>query len=166
MGWKIYKKEARVGSFQFLTQFSKNDTSFIDANVEVGIRYEYYLTAVGFKNQESAPSDTAVYKLLNKAVSLGNTLSQLPVFEWHYSGVAPVLYILRLLENPANKPIWIARVHPGYQGQQETALYNFDGTAAMDSLQKNKTYAWRVDEIGSEASSGSESNWKVFTVPK
>lgn len=165
-GWNVYKKKAESGSFQFLTNVSNVDTSFIDQNVLVGTRYWYYVTAVGLNGQESQPSDTVDYKLLEKANSLSNTLDVHPVFEWHTSGVAPIFYILRLYENPQQKPIWITEISPGYQGQRETVNFNSDGSAVETSLEKNKTYSWRVDELGSEANSGSESHWKVFTVPE
>jgi len=164
--WNIYKKEGKTGYFRFLANVSSVDTSFIDQNIKIGTRYWYYVTAVGLNDLESQPSDTMDYKLLPKANSLGNTLDTHPVFEWHTLGVAPVFYILRLYENPQGRPIWITKVYPGYQGQQEMVTYNKDGLASEKSLEINKTYAWRVDEVGSEANSGCESHWKVFTVPE
>ncbi len=164
--WNIYKKKAKSGSFKFLTNVSDVDTSFIDQNVLVGTRYWYYVTAVGLNGRESQPSDTVDYKLLIKANSLGNTLNAHPVFEWNNSGVAPIFYILRLYENPQQKPIWIAEIPPNYQGQRETVNFNSDSSAVETSLEKNKTYAWRIDKVGSEANTGSESHWKVFTVPE
>lgn len=164
--WSIYKKKGELGNFKFLTKVSNVDTSFVDQNVSVGYRYWYYVTAIGLNGQESLPSDTVNYKLLNKANSLGNTLETHPIFEWNYSGIAPVFYIFRLCQNPQCKLIWITILRPGYQGQRETVYFNFDGLAVEKSLEKNRTYAWRIDEVGAEANSGSESHWKVFTVPE
>ncbi len=164
--WKVYKRKTESGSFRFLADVSNVDTSFIDQNVQIGSRYWYYVTAVGLNGRESLPSDTVDYKLLGKVTSLGNTLDTHPVFEWSTSWVAPIYYILRLYKNTQHTPIWITMVYPSYQGQRETVAYNSDGLAVEKSLEINKTYAWRVDEVGSETNSGSESNWKIFTVPE
>ncbi|NOY77629.1 MAG: hypothetical protein GXO76_07155 [Calditrichaeota bacterium] len=135
--WNIYKKEGKTGHFRLLSHVSPGDTSFVDQNVTVGVRYWYFLTAGGSNGEESDPSNTITYKLIPKAGSLGNTRDVRPIFEWRSSGVAPMYYILRLYKNPKHTPVWITMVYPGFQGQRETVAYDADGSALEDSLERN-----------------------------
>lgn len=161
--WKVFRGTAERG-FQLVATLVAADTSFLDEHVQIGVRYLYFLTTVNARGMESAPSDTVSYKLLPKALNLSNTLSVQPDFSWHFVGVPPVLYVLRLYRNPGQELVWLSRITPSYAASEETR-FNWDGTALVNSLARGASYFWRVDEIGTEANSGSESNWKIFTVP-
>ncbi len=161
--WKLFRRDSQQG-FELIITLTAVDTSYLDENVETGKRYFYFLTAVNAAGLESLPSDTVSYKLLPKPVNLGNILTVRPDFEWHFIGVPPVLYVLRLFQNPSKRLIWLSQVTPNY-GATEHVRFNWDGKAIEDSLQRGISYYWRVDEIGAELNCGSESNWKIFTIP-
>ena len=161
--WKLFRAASGQG-FKLIAVLASSDTSYLDKNLETGRRYSYFLTAVNASGLESAPSDTVSYKLLPKPVNLGNTLDAKPEFEWQFVSVPPVLYVLRLFENPSQNLIWLSEVAPSY-GASEHVHFNWDHTATVDSLERGVSYYWRVDEIGSEFHSGSESDWKIFTRP-
>ncbi len=161
--WRLFR-EVSGEDFRLVAELAASDTFYVDKDIFLGKRYFYFLTAVDARGRESAPSDTVSYKLLPKAVHLGNTLTPHPEFEWGFTEIPPVLYVLRLFRNPDGELIWLSKITPRY-GSVERTQFNWDKTAEVDSLERGVSYFWRVDEIGAEENAGSESNWKIFTLP-
>jgi len=163
-GYKVYRSTERRGTYRLIGTAEGADTSYKDYDVEVRKRYFYYLRAFDREGRESPPSDTLDYMLVEKAFNLNNTLDPRPTFYWqvHY---LPDQYVLKLFQTPGDRKIWISVVNTDYSGQSEQVVYNFDGRACEDSLQSGVVYRWRIDIIGPELNSGSESNWKYFILP-
>lgn len=162
-GFTIYRHAAGETQYKKLTTADSRDSSFIDLNaVQVGVRYHYFMRSVSYDGVESAPSDTVNYMLLSKALHLFNSLSRTPTFQWQVSDY-PDQYVLKLFDLLSNEKVWFAVVRSDYTNQDEEVAFNFDGKA-LDSLSTGRSYRWRVDIIGAASNSGSESNWKQFTV--
>jgi hypothetical protein len=157
------------------------------------VEYFYYLTALDNAENESVPSDTVHYMLLNAPVPyapVNETVSEAVVFHWmdrashfYYSNE----YVLRLEEVTditAPETIWICRftnVWFGYENQIPIPFAWFPASSAdwpenvlacrgtVDSLGAG-LYRWKVKAIsevdnqtGVDESSG-ESAWAYFTI--
>jgi len=68
-------------------------------------------------------------------------------------------YVIRFVKAASGEIIWISVVLSSYSGDRERVIFNSDGFASIDFLQTGIDYQWRVDIIGSESHSGSESGW-------
>ncbi len=161
---QVWRRAEECQDFEQIGRISAKDTVFLDEDVEIGTRYWYFLIASADGWQDSAPSDTFSYRLLEKPFALVEIATQTPVFRWQV-GQTPVGYVLKLFEVDTDKKVWFASVWPDYGTLAEEVAFNFDSTAAVDSLEPGKGYRWRVDVIGPEKSSGAESHWRVFRVP-
>jgi hypothetical protein len=160
----IYRRTAEESQYQRLTTVFSQDTTYIDLNdIEIGKRYYYFIVAVDYEDRESANSDTVDYMLVAKAFHLYNSLTPFPTFRWEISEY-PAQYVLKLFDAQTSEKIWFSLVPSDYTNQDEQVDYNSDGTALIDSLSVGHTYMWRVDVVGTASNSGSESNWKQFTV--
>jgi len=158
---KIYKKSQGSQNFHFLTSVASTDSIYIDYDVNIETRYYYYLKSVGKAKVESLPSDTSSYRLLPKAASLNYTGSAVPSFSWQYPYLSPVGYLIRLEDEGSSEVVWISNEIQSYD-LITTIDYNNDGKAKLDSLQSGLKYRWRVDVLGSDLYSGSESGWNII----
>ncbi|MDH7561408.1 MAG: hypothetical protein QHJ34_14435, partial [bacterium] len=162
-GFRLYRRTGRSGAFLLLKSFKAQDSTHVDAaGIEVGTRYFYLMTAVDHFGRESAPSDTVDYQLVPKAFNLHCTASLTPVFRWHVQDY-PGQYVLKLFDLSDGSKVWFSLVQSSYTGQEEVVPYNWDGTAAASALVSGRQYRWRVDVVGVERNSGSESAWSRFT---
>ena len=159
----VWRRAEKREEFEQFARISAKDTLFLDEDVEIGTRYWYFLTANAAGWRDSSPSDTFSYRLLEKPFALVETGGKLPAFRWQVSQT-PVGYVLKLFEVDTDKKVWFASVWPDYGTLAEQVVFNFDGTAVVDSLETGKGYRWRVDVVGPEKNSGAESNWRVFRV--
>ena len=161
--YKIYRRSEKDQAFTMLVKLSGSVQSFIDSlNVQVGRRYYYYITALNDDEVESLPSDTLSYMLLEKAFLLSNTASPVPVFSWQVS-TSPETFVLKLIEADTGEKVWVTQIKSSYS-QMEQIVFNADGSSRIDSLRRNVTYKWRIDIVGPSMNSGSESQWKRFTI--
>ncbi len=158
---KIYRKSMEEAKFLFLSSESSVDTFFIDYEINQGITYYYYLVSVSRNRMESLPSDTVHYKLYPKPSGLSHTSGPQPFFSWHYSAIPPIGYLLRLEDYNSGDLIWLSLVARVYDPIVRV-VYNWDGNALADSLPFGGRFRWRVDILGSDLFSGSESNWKLL----
>lgn len=158
---KIYRKSANDKNFLFLTSESSIDTFFVDYEVYHGLLYSYYLIAVNRDRVESLPSDTVYYRLYPKPNNLNQDDGPKPVFSWHYSDIPPVGYLLRLENYDSSELVWLSTVGRFYESIV-SVTYDWDGNAVLDSLSTGVRFRWRVDVLGSDLFSGSESNWKLL----
>jgi len=160
--YRIYRSKEKDGNFELksVTQ----DTFFLDEGVLLNKRYFYYVTGLSDNGTEGEPSDTLDYKLLQKAqcISPKGSVSGVPDFKWQDPNAEDVNF-LRVIESVSGDYIWTFRMIHNYS-YVKSVVFNIDRTAAVDSLSKGKEYAWRIDVIGSDSSSGSESAWVSFKI--
>ncbi|MFQ5708578.1 MAG: hypothetical protein ACE5HO_14070 [bacterium] len=159
---KEFRLLAVVSSNNF--NILNNDTifTFVDSDsILVDRRYFYYLTAVGVRGNESPPSDTLDYLLLQKPGNPGVIAKDpaRPQFSWTNVGVGN--YVLKILEANSDNRVWISVVENSF-GDISTVQYNYDFKAVQDTLTKGIRYKWRVDAVGIERNSGSESRWRDY----
>lgn len=160
--YRIYRSVEREKSYLFISELSIPDTTFEDEAI-VGQRYYYYIQAVTDENIESFPSDTLDYKLIHKAVNItpkGTTIYPQPELSWKDPNIpTEAYYVIRFVKATSGEIMWISVVPSSYSGDREGVIFNSDGFASIDFLQPGIDYQWRVDIIGSESHSGSESGW-------
>jgi hypothetical protein len=173
-GYEIYRKETREGAFQKIAGADEVEAYrdvYIDEVDTIGIRYFYYMLAVTPDGEKSDPSDTLDYALIKKAKliePIGDCGEQMPVFRWKdENDVTQQGYIIRLVEQSNEDYVWLYMLTSdeiNWGGQEQSIRFNVDSSAAIDSLEWNQTYQWRIDIVGPEMNCGSESVWREFTV--
>jgi len=171
VGYELYRSTERSGSYQIIAnkQVLKNDdTLYVDVvdPSMVNRRLYYYMTAVNDIGTRSEPSDTISYRLIEKATNLlpqGSIAERRPVFSWTDLNQINN-YIIRVLKSESGNYIWICHTFGVYGPTVQQIEYNIDGSALLDSLNSGEEYIWRVDIVGPENNSGSESQWAVFQI--
>ena len=174
-GYEIYRTQlTRNGFFQRIADAEEVEAYqdvYIDEVDTTGIRYFYYILAVTPDGEKSAPSDTLDYKLLQKAELLqpiGTQDERIPLFRWKDENEFPSQsYVVRLIQQDNENYLWIHLMSGdeiNWGGQEQSIRFNVDHSAAIDSLELNQSYRWRIDIVGAESNSGSESVWREFTV--
>ncbi len=182
--FNIYRSDEPLGdkNYQLIGTVQANnagqpDTIYFDTqDLQLNVRYYYYVTAVNKDLVESESSDTVSYKLLEKPVKLSlnanaNVISEPTMnFEWWMmSGNTPDQYILRI-ERFYSKDVhilaYITYVNTEYGAQSQS--FRIEGDSLKWIFPDGK-YRWRVDCVGREDVvhqyfEGSESNWKPFNV--
>jgi hypothetical protein len=137
----------------------------LDADVTLLKRYFYVVVAMTDEGKEAAPSDTLSYLLLEKPVNVEVGEGTRPSFSWTDPNTPPLaFYYLRLMEKRTGRRIWTALVPSSYSGGRETVEYNVDGSALLSDLVAGVEYQIRIDVLGSEFNSGSESPWGSFEI--
>ncbi|MBN1894974.1 hypothetical protein JW906_10785 [bacterium] len=162
--YEVFKSHARVESFVQIAKVTAPDTSWQDGDVVFYEKNYYYVTSLTDEDYRSDPSDTLEYTLVPKVIHLapsGAISDARPVFSWDEQNEHT--YVIRLLESSTLNPVWIAKASSQYQ-DRVSVQFNFDGRAAVDSLERGKDYQWRVDVSRPEASIGSESEWSQFQI--
>jgi hypothetical protein len=161
--YEIYRGSRKDAVFTRIARVQVPDSTYLDYGVTLDTRYYYYLLAVNDGGERSEPSDTLSYKLIQKATGLlpvGETAIAKPVFSWHDPNTPQkAFYVIRLMESATKQVVWLSLIPSSYSGDRETVQFNDDGTAPIDSLGGGIDYQWRVDVVGSEDCSGSESEW-------
>lgn len=181
--YNIYRSQHETGQVNYQKigtieedQNGDIDTIYIDTqDLELNVRYYYYVTAENEDNLESENSDTVSYRLLEKATHLGvngnsSEINQPPIkFEWWLeSGLTPDFYIIRLeqfINVDFHPVVYVRYIQSTYQSPQTFIL---DGGDIRSRLPDGK-YRWRIDCVGEEDPdqnyySGSESDWAVFRI--
>lgn len=168
-GYHLYRSNKEGSVFQLIGQTNApDDTSWIDESVGLSMRYYYYIVSVNEDDTESAPSDTIDYLLLDKVTYLnpnGIISESNPSLKWAEPSIVPKGYIVKVKEKDEESFIWIYSLDQteiDYGGHQSIE-YNKDGKALIQSLQKGKSYQWRIDKQGG-SNSGSESHWANITI--
>ena len=162
---EIFRSTVRAGPYTAIVKIAMTDSVYEDGDVQPEMRYFYFVRALNREGLPSEPSDTLSYKLIRKAVSLspsGMIDTARPELSWTDPNLPPkAFYIIRCMEGISGAVVWISVVPSSYTGGTESVLFNFDGKSTVDSLQSGVTYFWRVDIVGSESGSGSESVWST-----
>ena len=136
-----------------------------DADVEVGARYYYCLSAL---ENDSAKTDPVKYTLLDKAIlveppdqAILEDLS--PTFSWlDVSGASD--FVVCVHERIPGRDDWmeIWRSHRIYPYQELKVIYSYDNQA-LKPLERGMNYRWRID-ANSGRSAGSKSRWLYFSI--
>ncbi len=165
---EIYRSREDETDFEQLTKIYSPDTSYVDNKVVFHKRYSYYVIPVNEDGQKGVSSDTLFYTLLEKAKDFlpkGSTDSVTPTFSWRDPNSSPVFSLIFKLIEAANETlIWNTVVENTGGDSRMNIVYNFDGTAQISELRRGVDYLWRIDLIGPETNSGSESGWTPLTV--
>ncbi len=157
-------------------------TEYRDDSVSVNERYDYYLRARDTGGNLSDPSDTLNYKLLIQ-ISSASMLPQTttdsvdfnPELSWSYSYSAAMEdYALTILDLAAQTlviRIWFQPTN--YTGGRESWIFHpfwyvENGDSTWIKLESGHIYQWRIDMQadydGAIEHTGSESDWRYFTV--
>ncbi len=175
-----------------LIQTWESDTSFIDEMLHPYVDYYYYLTARDHAGNESAPSDTIQYRLMQACQPLSPVDQTLNVDALTFSWIDPLgahtytqEYVLRV-EALAPEPhtVWLARFYQRWYTEQTTGdPIQFDWFSASEqwpdwvnvclSLEDDLSpglYRWKIKNIsevdnttGLDECSG-ESEWVFFEI--
>ena len=144
-----------------------------DQGVSKDIRYYYYIRAFDNEKNKSEPSGLVHYKLIQK-VSPTNMLTpritcsdRVPVFTINDLSIdtSPMQYIIiKVLDINIDRIIWSSNLISRFNPAEITYNYNQKALAGNDSLVIGRKYWWRLDALGREENSGSESDWVEFKV--
>ncbi|MBN1780649.1 hypothetical protein JW948_05945 [bacterium] len=162
--YSVYRKGEEGSDFYLID--TVEDTFYIDRNVEIGKRFFYYIIAMNFDQQKSAPSDTISYKLLEKPIRLtpnGSIASNQVTFQWEDRN-QPHEYLIRVQRSDTDETIWAATIEAIYGTEHQQTLFNSDQAAVTDALLSHVPYQWRIDVLGPEFNCGSESSWTSFEI--
>jgi len=142
----------------------KIDTFYVDDNVSAGTRYYYRVSAEDAEN-EGPLSEPANY-FLEEMCTLNAPTPTAPFdgnFRWQWPAIQPSQFIFRLLKeiipNTPFKLIFVQTFDNDFSPNQEWSLAEL-GIGALTPGR----YQWRVDIIGNEPNSGSESDQINFQV--
>ncbi len=178
--YNIYRKTKnesyfyRIATIPVEGVISPFDTTFfyIDADANLILNnneytYYYYVTAINEYGLEgSLPNKIEGYLLLSKPITNTTpdiTIYEQPILEWSYQYLIPNDYIIRIENSWTEELLWTK--------QFQTQDFVWDVVIDLSSLssppiyQSGTTYRWRIDAMGPDPLfSGSESEWKTFTV--
>ncbi|MCK5147709.1 hypothetical protein KAR48_13200 [bacterium] len=156
-----------VDGSNFINIYTANssDTSFIDYAVDVYKRYAYVIVSLDEDRNSGTASDTVSYRLLSKAINLQATKLAVPVFSWvDANQPTQAFYNVRVMDSRTMGQIWNAVIPSTYSADRESVIFNSDNTASINQLEQGVDYLWRIDILGSEANSGSESAWQIVSI--
>lgn len=172
IGYELFRSDKRYESYRLVADvdvLKKRDSVYVDildASM-LNTRFYYYIYAISDTEVKSDASDTLSYMLIEKAMDLspqGNISESKPEFSWKDpNNPQKAAYVIRLKEALNDDLIWIEWVPSNYEDTQ-TVEYNSSGGADLDSLLTGMDYLWRVDIIGTEENSGSESQWHFIHI--
>ena len=178
--FNIYRSEDEAGKLSYKwignteNQINIPDTVFIDttlSDTNGDFPYWYYVTAVDEDGTESEPSDTVKYTLIEKATELSiippDVLRDSTItFKWMLSNEDIVnnyyLRVEQLAPQPVFQPfVYFKVLNSNYQVTEtfQVSIENF-----RFPIINGGVYRWRIDCVGTDIYSGSESDWAEFTV--
>lgn len=156
---RIFRLTPGNKAFRQIAEVAVPETTYVDFDVAIQERYSYYLAFAGKSDLGlSATSDTVHYSLLPKPFDLRVSLGVRPTFSWQYSETPPPGYLIRVESRDGDQLLWLTQV-VSYDSFIRIG-YNFDNSAPVDSLDRRVGFRWRVDVLGTDLFSGSESNWE------
>lgn len=178
-GYEIYRREDHRLADTLLAVLQMEeiekvppDTAFwVDEGISLQVRYAYMLRAFDRNGHRSDPSESVDYMLLPKGIPeapQSNIAEGTPTlaFYWGDDSAAAVQFVVKVTTLDGQY-LWIsdpvANPRQQYDGELERIRYNADGGARMDPLAPGE-YRWRMDSIGAQPRSGSESRWVSFRV--
>ncbi|MCF7885400.1 MAG: hypothetical protein K9M80_02805 [Candidatus Marinimicrobia bacterium] len=178
-GYYIYRRTEssdqtfiKLDTVEFYTSIIEAN-SYIDTLVDYYKNYFYFITAYDYGNNESKPSDTIRYMLVEKVDLVtpnGKMDPPLNNFIWYEFTRLTNEYVLEMEDLENSETIWVTRFNrSNYEEEQQMKNYNFDGSSKFPKLTKNKVYRWRIHSIfmvdrSNCDLSGAKSNWNYFTI--
>ena len=141
---------------------------YVDEGVDLHVRYFYTIKAFDEADNVSTVSDTLTYMLLSKLrpdQPHGDIVERTPefVFQWGDDPLPIIHYVVKVTD-VMGIYLWVSDLIIAQEHENLVRIvYNVDGRAKSDSLEPG-VYRWRVDGVGSEEYSGSESHWMPFKV--
>jgi hypothetical protein len=162
--FEVYRGSNKSGPFGKIVTI-ESPVQYYDDPVAIQIRYYYYVLSVNDEGMRSDPSDTLDYRLIRKAEGLvpSDSCGSRPTFQWRDPNYAND-YIIRLREASSNTIVWFSFFQAQVGSEDQSINFNADGKATVDSLVSGGNYQWRIDVIGNEKNSGSESRWIPITI--
>jgi len=178
-GYKIYRSDTAAANAipinfvpigNVIASTSLNDTSYVDLpeDIQVGVRYYYYLRGYAGDGSQGNPSDTINYRLLHRPVlyypaqnALVDT-SNLYLQWYDVSGGGYVVVRVKDITAPLHSTIWVSKRFQDF-ASNPLVVFNFDMTATEDLL-PGHSYQWRVDRFNPGANEGARSPWSTFMV--
>jgi hypothetical protein len=144
--------------------------TWFDRYALMDMRYYYYAQSYDKNDSLSERSGTADYKLVGKVpptkleTPRGNWYTSRPEFKFSdlSSDVSIRAIVLKVFDVNAQTVIWASDLIEPFNAS--VIRYNVNGTADVDTLTYDHRYRWRLDVVGRDANSGSESQWIDFTV--
>lgn len=162
--YAVWRQDANT-DFQQVAVVNSATTEYLDAAVQLFVRYRYIILPVSDEGDLGEAVDTLSYRLLAKATDLAATQGSQPEFSWRDPNLPPeAAYLIRLKQSGSELRLWQRVVTSSYTGDRESVVYNDDGSAVQNELTKGTEYLWRIDILGSEANSGSESPWNSLRI--
>ena len=174
-GYEIYRHREGEAADSLIAVLPIEEISgevafYEDEDVALQVRYFYTIKAFDEAKNASTASDTLTYMLLSKLMPdqpRGDITDRIPefIFNWGDDPSTIIHYVVKV-KDALNTYVWISDPAHGIAREYENPghmVYNVDGGAASDSLESG-VYFWRVDGVGSEEYSGSESRWMRFKV--
>ena len=162
---EIFRGNSEQNEFDLIVKVFLPDTLHVDTKVPFHQRQFYYALSVSEEGIKSSSSDTLSYMLLEKPMDLtpsGITNETGPILKWRDPNQAHE-YIIKILEAGADDVVWISKIASNYE-EVLSVVYNADGHAKALELQRGKDYIWRVDVVGGQTNSGSESQWTPLNI--
>ncbi len=133
--------------------------------------YYYYITAVDKEGNESSPSDTTWYQLVQKAgltAPLGQEYDDPEELEFNWvftSNPLPNGYILRIEEDFSDVLAYVEWVEPLSDFDQNYRTHRLDAGILRAHIISGVQYRWRIDCLEKDPIHyGSESNWGTFII--
>jgi hypothetical protein len=162
-----------IGSTE--NQLNPLDTVFTDTTgLTKKNPYWYFLTAVNEDGAESEPSDTVHYRLIEKAneLSINNfnpVLTQPEItFRWSINaGDIPGGYYLRveqIISESFHPIVFMREIGVDEVDYDPPQTYEVSTDDFKIQVIDGGVYRWRIDCLGTDLYSGSESDWANFTV--
>lgn len=181
--YKIYRSDRPEGqSYYNLLATTENqteplDTVFTDSTQDLSTynRYWYYVTAVNKDGEESEPSDTVFYRVIDKAYYLSidyenpaEITEKENDFIWsiNYDNFEVTSYYIRIEDNTNfHRLAYMKELSiDEFPGYESPLRYTISVDSFKISIVNGWEYRWRVDCKGMDLFSGSESDWAYFTV--
>ncbi len=172
-GYEIYRHREgeavdSLVAVLLIEEISGEVAFYEDEDVALQMRYFYTIKAFDEANNASTVSDTLTYMLLSKLMPdqpRGDITDRIPefVFQWGDDPLPIVSYVIKVTDVMGTY-LWISDLFIAQEYDTPVHIvYNVDGRANSDSLE-SAVYFWRVDGVGAEEYSGSESYWMRFKV--
>lgn len=174
--YNIYRSTDPDGLVNFnrltATDLFFTDTTYTDRSLNLETLYSYFVTAVNEDSQESLPSDTVRYRLIEKAELSnpgdGEVLTdpaEIIFLGSFTNGIAQssVLRIERLVGSTFRELIYL-QYKPNFDNYDGTVQYTLPEAVLRNYFESGEEYTWRIDLIRDLEFWGSESETRTFRI--
>jgi hypothetical protein len=166
--YKVFRGTDPKGLFTLIITEDVSVQFYEDQVPSLTVRYYYFVRTVNDEGVESDPSDTLSYRLIRKAEGLDpvDPCGNRPSFTWRDPNSPQANdYIIRVRETGSGRMVWLSKFrNMDFGPDTKTIAFDADGGALSDSLASGAEYQWRIDIVGNEKNSGSESSWTTIQI--